>query len=300
MSIVARRAQGCAYIYIYEDIYMSICCPSRAGLRMAALRLWWARWLPASPNGRILQRIALRCHHRCNRLQRAVVCCNGPWSNATARGLLQQSAQCCHRCNRLQPAWPMAPNCGLLQQFVLCCIGPDCCGTHCSVNSAATCCSGLWSIATDRTALQSLQQVAMGCGPLQQVALRCNTCCAAAGSVAPRQAALRCNRLLRCGTDCCCNRRCAVATDAHQCWLRRRTTMLSAVATRDALLQQTVLSCSCSASSHLALLQHACATATDGQQRWLRRRTNLLSAAATCGAPLQQTALSCSSPALSH
>ena len=38
--------------------------------------------------------------------------------------------------------------------------------------------------------------------------------------------------------DRCCNPRCAVATDGQPRWLRRRTNRLSAVATRDALVQR--------------------------------------------------------------
>jgi hypothetical protein len=142
-----------------------------------------------------------------------------------------------------------------------------CNGSH-SVAIAATECNRLWSIATDHTALQSLQQVAAGCGLLQQVAPRCNTCSAATGSVAPRQAALRCNRLLRCGTERCCNTLCCVAPGS--------------VAPRQAALRcNRLLRCGTERCCNTR-----CAVATDGQQNWLRRCTTILSAVATrAGSP---------------
>ncbi len=120
----------------------------RIALRCNRLRCW-----SVAADRTVLQSSLQQVATGCGLLQRPVVYCNGPWSIATGCGLLsadrtvlqsslqqvatgcgllQLAAVCCNGlhcsaiaatgCNGL---WPMAANCGLLQQVVLRSIGPD-------------------------------------------------------------------------------------------------------------------------------------------------------------------------------
>ena len=97
---------------------------------------------------------ALHCT-RCNRLQRAVACCNGLWSVATGCHALQQVVT---RCNRSCTS--------------LCCDHAAALRyTRCNrLHRVAVCCKGLCSVATDGPALQQARCGATGsaavCGTL--------------------------------------------------------------------------------------------------------------------------------------
>jgi hypothetical protein len=218
------------------------------GLQPLAARVRHAAHHTPATGCALLQRTALRCK-RCNRLQQSAVgcnrrhcvatgcnrlvrcsgphCvaiiaatgCNGLWSVATGRGLLQPAVVCCqrtalcchHRCNWLQ-RWSIATGRGLWQR-------------------AAVDCKCLWSVAaTDCTALQSLQQVARRCGPWQRTVVCCNRlCCVASGRIADAHAEQRCNRLQRAVVGC--NRLRRVATRAALQQVRLRHARLRRVAT---------------------------------------------------------------------
>ena len=96
---------------------------------------------------------ALRCT-RCDRLQRAVACCNGLWSVATGCHALQQVVTRSNRSCRLCCDHAAALRC-----------------TRCNrLHRAAVCCKGLCSVATDGPALQQARCGATGsaavCGTL--------------------------------------------------------------------------------------------------------------------------------------
>ncbi len=150
---VANAATGCNNLRsvatdgtALQPAALLVCCSGSHCVALIAATGYNGLWSVATGCG-LLQRIALNCNHRCNRLQQAAVCCN-------------RIALCCHhRCNRLQRA-------------VVCCNRPlsVVSGSHCVTIIAATGCNGPWSIATacgllsaDRTVLQSsLQPVATG------------------------------------------------------------------------------------------------------------------------------------------
>ncbi len=165
---------------------------------------------------------------RCNRLHRAVLCCNGRHTAATGRHALQPVAlRCCGTRDR-------------------CCEHVVCAAS----SSRQQVAPGLWSVAAGCGQLQhgtALQQIALACITVvvrfsQQVQLRHSKLhCVATGISTCRTVAMRCNewsvdlfcnRIVR-----CCNMRCAVATD---CALVQQfcVVALSAVATPDALLQR--------------------------------------------------------------
>ena len=195
----------------------------------------------------------------CSPLQIAVVCCNGRHCAATGRHALQPVVlRCCSTRDRCR-------------EHVVCA----------ALSSRQQVAPGLRSVAAGCGQLQhgtALQQIALhhccralfatGSVAPQQVALRCNRHynrlhrCTALQQVERRtvlqqnrtllqHAVHCCNRLrsraavLRCRTERRCNPRCAAATYGQQCWLRRRTNLLSAVATRDALLQRSGNCCGC-------------------------------------------------------
>jgi len=189
---------------------------------------------------------------RCNRLQQAVVCCNGRHAAATG-------------CHALQPV--VLRCCGTRDR---CCENVVCA----ALSSRQQVAPGLWSVAAGCGQLQhgtALQQIALACITVvvrfsQQVRLRHSKWhCVATGISTCRTVATRCNKwsvdlfcnrivrccnmrrcnrlrsraaVLRCRTEHGGNTRCAAATNGQQNWLRRRTNLRSAVATRDAPLQQ--------------------------------------------------------------
>ena len=178
---------------------------------------------------------------------------------ATICGLLQQTAL---RCNRLQQAGPM-------QRIALCC-------THrCNrLQRAVVCCNGLWSVAADRTELQSsLQQVATGCGLLQPdcTVLPSSLQPVATGCGLLQQAVVCCQRIALCCNHRCnrlqravvyCNRLWSIVSGSHCVAIIAATGCngLKSVANCCALLQRTAHRCnrsSCAATSQAAVLRHA-------------------------------------------
>jgi hypothetical protein len=204
------------------------------------------------------QRIALCCNHRCNRLQRAEVRCKLLCSVATDGTPLQQVVM---RCNQ--------SGCGVAARAT----GAVSMSSALRLNSRQQVAPGLWSVAAGCGQLQhgtALQQIALACITVvvrfsQQVRLRHSKLhCVATGISTCRTVATRCNKwsvdlfcnrivrccnmrrcnrlrsraaVLRCRTERCRNTRYAVATD---CALVQQfcVVALSAVATRDALLQR--------------------------------------------------------------
>ncbi len=160
----ANAATGCNGLWsvatdgtALQPVALLVCCSGSHCVAIIAATGCNGLWSIAMGCG-LLQRIALCCNHRCNRWQLAVVCCNGPWSVATGDKALRSL----HRLQRAvahgSELWSVATGCAVLHRAGLL--------KH-SLNSAAADCNGLWSIATDRTALQSLQQVA-------RAVVRCN------------------------------------------------------------------------------------------------------------------------------
>jgi hypothetical protein len=239
-SSLQQVATGCGLLQ-----RTALCCRHRSNRLQRAVVCCNGPWSSATACG-LLQRIALCCHHRCNRLQRAAVYYNGLWSVVSGSHCVAIIAAT--GCNRL---WSVATGRGLLQRPVVCWNG-----LHCVAIAATGCnelwpvAANLWSVATGCAALRRLLRHTLyceqRCNRLQRAAVGCNrsrcvaTRCAALHQVRLRHGRLHCvaNRLLRCGTERRCHTRCAVGTDGKSCWLRRFTTMLSAVATGDALLQR--------------------------------------------------------------
>ena len=174
-----------------------------------------------------MQQIAVRCNRLC--------CCL--WH--TVNMLLRCVAIATADCNGL---W------AVIQRAVVCCNSQLCTETGCA--AALHCCKIGCTVALRchnrsvdvlRCATTGLNSVAARNALLHRIALWCNVLCCGNERY--------CNRRCAVATDCDVLQQCAialsavatrsdaigaVATDSQQRWLRRRTNLLSAVATRDA------------------------------------------------------------------